>query len=232
MAEALELASAIEHTLLCAEAVPGEIDSLCEQAARYGFAGVCVNPVYVRRVAESLARLPTGSRRPAVVTVVGFPLGANLTETKSDDARRAIDEGAEEIDMVVHLGALRSGDARAVRDDIEAVARVVHGRSEPGVLKVILETAALGRQEKILGCRCAAEGEADFVKTSTGFHPAGGATVEDVALLYRHAAPLRVKAAGGIRTLATAAEMIKAGAARIGTSSGVTIMRELDDTDR
>jgi len=163
---------------------------------------------------------------PVVASVVGFPFGANTTEVKATEAARAIEDGAREIDMVVALGALRSGDVGTVRAEIEAVARVVH--QAPGArLKVILETAALTQEQMIVGCRCAAEGEADFVKTSTGFHPAGGATVEHVRLLYRHASPIRVKASGGIRTLAALSAMVAAGACRIGTSSGVAIMEAL-----
>ncbi|MEK7731529.1 MAG: deoxyribose-phosphate aldolase [Planctomycetota bacterium] len=230
-----EMARAIEHTLLRPEATPQQIDVLCDEALRYGFAGVCVNPIYVRRAAERLTITPTLSLEgrgrlestPLVVAAVGFPLGANTTATKADEARRAIDDGATEIDMVVALGALTAGDRRYVCSDIEAVARVVHQATGNRLLKVILETAALTTDQLILGCRCCAEAEADFVKTSTGFHPRGGATVEHVRQLHRHASPLRVKAAGGIRTAEAAKAMLEAGAVRIGTSAGVAILEQL-----
>jgi len=225
-----ELARRIEHTLLKPEATSEQIDTLCDQALQYGFGSVCVNPVYVRRAAH---RLDAGRSqdadvaRPNVVSVAGFPLGASTTRTKVDEARRALDDGAREIDMVVALGALIAGDVATVRKDIEEVARVVHEAAAGGILKVILETATLTTDQIVLGCRCCVEGEADFVKTSTGFHPAGGATVEHVRLLCRCASPLRVKASGGIRTAAGACAMLEAGAARLGTSSGVAILEEL-----
>lgn len=230
-----DVAARIEHTLLRPEATPDQIDALCDEAIEYGFAGVCVNPIHVHRAVDRLARsgaIP-GARSSGsgshikVISVAGFPLGANLTATKADEARRAIDDGADEIDMVAALGALMAGNCKFVRADIEAVAQVVHARSDGGILKVILETAALSDERIILGCRCCAEGEADFVKTSTGFHPAGGASVEQVRLLHRHASPIRVKAAGGIRTAEATLAMIDAGASRIGTSSGVAIVAEL-----
>lgn len=225
-----ELARAIDHTLLRAEATLEDVERLCDEALEYGFGAVCVNPVYVPHAARRLAKMreTLGARhRPGLVTVAGFPLGASRTETKVDEARRAMDDGATEIDMVVALGALRDGDRIAVRKDIEAVAQVVHGSHTGGLLKVILETAALDKKQIILGCRCCAEGEADFVKTSTGFHPEGGATVEHVRLLHTSSAPMGVKAAGGIRTAASACAMIDAGATRLGTSAGVAIVSEL-----
>ncbi len=225
-----QLAGFIEHTLLRPDATPDQIDRWCEEACRFGFVGVCVNPIHVRRAAENIARCckatPTSSR-PIVVSVVGFPLGASLSAVKADEARRAMDDGAAEIDMVIPLGALIAGDRPTVRRDIETVAHVVHRRNGGGVLKVILEAGALTEERIVLGCRCAAEGEADFVKTSTGFHPSGGATIEQVRLLHKSAAPLRVKAAGGIRTAASALAMIQAGASRIGTSTGPGIIEEV-----
>lgn len=218
-----EIAKRIEHTLLRAEATADQIDALCTEAVEFGFAGVCVNPIFVAQVVRRLSTNPA----IRVVTVIGFPLGANRTEIKEAEARRALDDGASEIDMVGQLGALIAGDQRAVRADIEATARVVHRANPPGLLKVILETAALTTDQIALGCRCCAEGEADFVKTSTGFHPAGGATVEHVRLLRRFASPIRVKAAGGIRTAAQALALIEAGAERLGTSASVEVMREL-----
>ncbi len=226
----LEMARKIDHTLLAAEASPGQIDALCDECLQYGFGAVCVNPVYISRAVERLAgngRSKQATKPPVIVSVAGFPLGANTTATKVDEARRAIDEGATEIDMVVNLAALSAGDAVTVRKEIEAVAYAVHGLVDNGILKVILETAALPAERIILGCRCCAEGEADFVKTSTGFHRKGGATVEHVRLLHKHASPILVKAAGGIRTCAAALAMLEAGAVRLGTSSGVAIIEEL-----
>ena len=215
-----ELAASIEHTLLKPEATPAAIDRLCDEAVQYGFVAVCVNPIWVKRCAE---RLAAGSP-VRIASVVGFPLGVSRTDTKVDEARRAIDDGAVEFDMVARLGDLVARNTAAVRDDIAAVAEAVH-RACPGhVLKVILETAALTEEQIAAGCRCAAEARADFVKTSTGFHPAGGATVEAVRLLGRYGAPLKVKAAGGIRTFATARAMLEAGAERIGCSIGPKIM--------
>lgn len=224
-----ELARHIDHTLLKPEATPGNIDLLCEQAVIYGFYSVCVNPVNVRHAVarmDALTRQGSGGGAPLVISVSGFPLGASGSSVKAEEARHALNEGAREIDMVANIGALRAGDGRTVRADIEAVARVVH--AVPGaLLKVILETRALSAGEIVLGCRCCAEGEADFVKTSTGTHTSGGATIEDVATLHRLAAPIRVKAAGGIRTASDALAMIEAGAARLGTSSGCSIVDEL-----
>lgn len=225
----VELVAVIDHTLLKPEATPEQVDRFCDQAAEYGFGAVCVNPIYVRRVTRRLESMRSGGGerdRPRVVSVVGFPLGAVTAASKVEETRRALDEGAVEIDMVVALGALIAGDRVAVRNDIEAVAGVVH-RTAGGLLKVILEVAALTEAQIALGCRCCAEGEADFVKTSTGFHAAGGATVAHVARLVRLASPIRVKAAGGIRTLADARAMLDAGAARIGTSSGVAMVEAL-----
>lgn len=167
-----------------------------------------------------------GPKRPFVVSVAGFPLGANHPEIKADEARRVLDDGAGEIDMVIHLGSLLGGDGPAVRHEIELLANVAHGFGPGRILKVILETAALSEEQTILGCRCAMEGEADFVKTSTGFHPAGGATEQHVRLLRRYGSPMKVKAAGGIRSARQALAMIAAGADRIGTSSGKAILTE------
>lgn len=228
-----ELAKRIDHSLLTPEATSSQIDALCDEAMTHRFGAICVNPLYVKRVNKRLDNLThnrTGACRPAIVSVAGFPLGTSTTATKADEARRAIEDGATEIDMVVHIGALRDGDRAAVRRDIEALAQVVHQRVDGGVLKVILECSALTPEQIILGCRCCAEGEADFVKTSTGMHPSGGATLEIVQLLYRHASPLLVKAAGGIRTAKAALDMIAAGAARIGSSSGVAMIEELRES--
>ncbi|MFQ5592282.1 MAG: deoxyribose-phosphate aldolase [Phycisphaerae bacterium] len=225
-----DVAHRIDHTLLKPEATAREIDILCEEACVYGFKTVCVNPVYVSRAARTLSAHRTNivdGRVPAVCSVAGFPLGACKMPTKADAARRALDDGAVEIDMVANIGALVDGECTAVRHDIEAVARAVHGTYSSAILKVILETAALTDEQVVLGCRCCVDAGADFVKTSTGFHPAGGATIARVRLLSRHAAPLGVKAAGGIRDAPRALAMFEAGADRLGASSSVAIIREL-----
>ncbi len=216
------LASKIDHTLLKPEARAADIDRLCDEAVEYGFAAVCVNPVWVKRCARRLAKTSV-----AIASVAGFPLGATTTESKMDEACRATEDGAREIDMVIHVGELLDGDAAAVTNDIGAVADVVHGLSGGNILKVILETAVLNEQQIATGCRCAVEAGADFVKTSTGFHPAGGATTQAIKWLRKYAPSLLVKAAGGIRDLATAQAMIEAGAHRIGCSSSVKIMQEM-----
>lgn len=230
------VARMIDHTLLAPESSAADVRRLCAEAFQYGFFAVCVNPCWVSLAAELLsAPSPRAPDRPdtpspIVASVVGFPLGANTTEVKATEAARAIEDGAREVDMVLPLGALCCGDWATVRREIQAVASVVH--QMPGaLLKVILETAALTESQTVQGCRCAAEGEADFVKTSTGFHPGGGATVEHVRLLYRHASPIRVKASGGIRTVEALSAMVGAGACRVGTSSGVALMEALRSRD-
>ena len=217
-----ELAAMIDHTLLRPEATAADIDRLCDEAARFEFVAVCVNPIWVARCVKRLGGTPV-----CVASVAGFPLGASRSEIKVDEARRAIEDGAVEVDMVIRVGDLIDGHVSAVRDDIAAVAGAVHAASKQSILKVILETAALSEQQIIAGCRCAAEAGADFVKTSTGFHPSGGATVEAVQLLRANARGMKVKAAGGIRTLESALALIRAGADRLGCSSGVQIVQQL-----
>ena len=217
-----QIASMIDHANLKPEATAEAIDRQCDEAVRYGFVAVCVNPIWVGRCSRRLAG--TAVR---VVSVVGFPFGANRTDTKVDEARRAVDDGASEVDMVIPLGALLGGEVGLVRDDIAAVAEAVHAGGAGYLLKAILEAAALSDEQIIAGCRCAVEARADLVKTSTGFHPAGGARVEHVRLMKRHAAPLAVKASGGIRTPADLLAMIEAGATRIGCSGGPAIMDQL-----
>ncbi len=219
-----QLASMIDHTLLKAEATAAQIDRLCREAAEHHFAAVCVNPLHVRRAAERLR-----GTEVAVATVAGFPLGASLTATKVDETRRAIDDGALEVDMVLRVGDLMAGDVNAVRDDIAAVAEAVHAASPKHLLKVIFETAVLSDEQIVAGCRCCAEAKADYVKTSTGFHSAGGATVHAVQLLHKHAsaAKMKVKAAGGIRNLVMAEAMIRAGASRLGMSAGVRVLQNM-----
>ncbi len=217
-----QLASMIDHTLLKAEATAKQIDRLCDEALQFHFVAVCVNPIHVRRAAQRLRGSET-----CVATVAGFPLGAALTALKVEESRRAIDDGALEVDMVLRVGDLIAGEADAVRDDIAAVAQAVHAASPRHLLKVIFETAALTDDQIILGCRLCAEAKADYVKTSTGFHPDGGATVHAVRLMAQHAAPARmkVKAAGGIRNLTMAEAMVNAGASRIGMSASAKVMR-------
>jgi len=212
-----QLAALIDHTLLKPEATAAQIEQLCAEALHYGFAAVCVNAAYVRLAAQRLRRSAV-----AVCSVVGFPLGATLPEVKAYEAARALELGAREIDMVLHIGALRGGDERAVARDIRAVAKAV--KAGGGLLKVILETALLTDDQKRTACLIAKRSGADFVKTSTGFF-GGGATVADVALLRQTVGPkLGVKAAGGIRSLAEAQALIAAGATRLGTSAGVALM--------
>lgn len=218
-ATAHDWASLIDHTLLKPEASEADIRKLCDEAAQFGFASVCVNPGWVKKASEFL----TGSGVP-VCTVIGFPLGATLPDVKAYEARRAIFNGAREVDMVINVGALKSGDICAVEDDIRAVAEAAH---ENGVLcKVIIETALLTDHEKVQACLAAKNANADFVKTSTGFSK-GGATVEDIALMRRTVgSALGVKASGGVKGIDDARAMFEAGATRIGASVGVKIAQE------
>lgn len=216
-----DVAARIEHTILAAEATPDDIDRLCREANEHRFAGVCVNPRYVAQAARRLDG--TGVR---VVTVCGFPLGAGATRIKAAEAAQCVEDGAAEVDMVAWVGGLLSGRYTQVESDIAVVVRAVRAVRPDAVVKVILETAALPEAAIVAGCRCALEAGADYVKTSTGFHKAGGATVEAVRLLRANAGTIKVKAAGGIRDLATALAMVEAGADRLGTSSGVKIVEE------
>ncbi len=214
-----DLAPYIDHTLLRADATYADIDKLCAEAAQFGFASVCVNPLYVKRCAQRLQ-----GARSLVCTVVGFPLGATPKEIKALEARRAIRDGAREVDMVIAIGALKSGDLRYVEDDIRTVSESVHDAG--AILKVILETSLLTDEEKVAGCLAAKKARADFVKTSTGFST-GGATAHDVALMAQAVDhKLGVKASGGIRSAGDAEKMIAAGATRIGASVGVKIVKE------
>lgn len=212
-------AKLIDHTLLKPEATDEDIKRLCEEAARYGFASVCVNPTWVRAAACSLH----GSGVP-VCTVIGFPLGATLSDVKAYEARRAILDGAREVDMVINVGALKSGDDCLVEHDIHVVVEVAHEYA--ATCKVIIETALLNDDEKVRACQAAKKAGADFVKTSTGFAK-GGATVHDVALMRRTVgSELGVKASGGVKGLEDARKMVEAGATRIGASVGVKIAQE------
>jgi deoxyribose-phosphate aldolase len=218
-ASAKDWTSLIDHTLLKPEASDQDIKRLCEEAARYRFASVCVNPTWVRAAACNLQ----GTGVP-VCTVIGFPLGANLADVKAYEARRAIFDGAREVDMVINVGALKSGDDCLVEHDIRSVAEAAHEYN--AICKVIIETALLTDAEKIRACLEAKSAGADFVKTSTGFSK-GGATVADVALMRRTVgSELGVKASGGVKGLEDARKMVEAGATRIGASVGVKIAQE------
>ncbi len=213
----LDLAKYIDHTLLKPDATQEEIDTLCDEALEYGFAAVCINPTWVKRSAERLRGSDV-----KVATVIGFPLGATTPEIKAMETRRALRDGAREVDMVINVGALKSGQNDLVRTDIE---KVVDASHEAGAItKVILETSLLTDEEKVIAAALAKQAKADFVKTSTGFS-GGGATVYDVALMRETVGPdMGVKASGGVRTLEDAEDMIAAGATRIGASAGVQIL--------
>jgi deoxyribose-phosphate aldolase len=214
-----DIARMIDHTLLKPDATRQQIEELCREAAQFKFATVCVNPTWVATCARFLA----GSR-VGVCSVVGFPLGATTADVKGYETRRAIFDGAGEIDMVINVGALKSGDLRTVERDIEAVS--VTCREAGALSKVIIEAALLTDDEKVAACTLAKAAGADYVKTSTGFGP-GGATAADVALMRRVVgAEMGVKAAGGVRDLEGVKAMIAAGATRVGASAGVKIVKE------
>ncbi len=214
-----DVATMIDHTLLKPDATRQEIETLCREAAQYGFASVCVNATWV----AACARLLQGSR-VKVCSVVGFPLGATTADTKQFETRRAIFDGAGEIDMVINVGALKSGDLQLAERDMEAVTSPC--RESGAVSKVIIEAALLSDDEKVTACTLAKAAGGDFVKTSTGFGP-GGATVHDVALMRRVVGEeMGVKAAGGVRNLEGLQAMVAAGATRIGASAGVRIVQE------
>jgi deoxyribose-phosphate aldolase len=218
-ADMQEIASLIDHTLLKPEATETDIIAVCQQALEFRFASVCVNPCRVKLVHSEL--------RNSIVktcTVVGFPLGANHSDVKTNEAGLALGEGASEIDMVLNVGALRSGDTRLVGAEMGQLAHIAH--SAGAILKVILETCLLTDEQKVVACELAKDAGADFVKTSTGFST-GGATEADVRLLRATVgAPMGVKASGGVRTLESLTRMFQAGATRIGTSAGVEILGE------
>lgn len=215
-----ELASYMDHTLLKADATPEMIDAVVAEARDLGCASVCVNGAWVPRVAAGLA----GSA-VSTCAVIGFPLGAGSTAAKVAEASDAVAAGAAEVDMVINIGELKSGDDDAVRDDIAAVADTCHAGG--AILKVIIECCLLGRAEKVRACELSREAGADFVKTSTGFST-GGATVSDVVLMREVAgSEMGVKAAGGIRTLRDALAMIEAGANRLGVSAAPAILAEM-----
>lgn len=220
-----QFARLIDHTILKPEATPKQVIQICDEAKQYGFASVCVNPVNIALCAEHLR----GSPVKACATL-GFPLGATTSEVKAFEARQAIEHGAGEVDMVIHVGALKAGDHRYVADDIAAVVQAAHAGG--ALLKVIIETCLLTNEEKTTACRLAKQAGADFVKTSTGFST-GGATIEDIALMRKTVGPeMGVKASGGVRTLEDALKMVGAGATRIGTSAGVKLMQEVQEAHR
>ena len=210
------MASMIDHTVLKPSASKEDIEKLCEEARRFRFASVCINPCYVPLCAQMLRMTSV-----KVCTVVGFPLGANRSEVKAFETERAISDGAQEVDMVINVGALKSKDHELVESDIRAVVEMCRSIV---VSKVIIEAALLTDEEKVTACTLAKAAGADFVKTSTGFGP-GGATAHDVALMRGVVGEdMGVKAAGGIRDVETAEEMIAAGASRIGASASVKIV--------
>ncbi len=211
------IAPLIDHTLLKPEATEQQIRQLCVEAREYGFASVCVNPYYVPLVADLLQ-----DSQVRTCTVVGFPLGASMPEIKAEEARRAVEQGATEVDMVINIGALKSKRHDWVLWDIRQVVQAAHPKA---LVKVILETALLEQEEIVRACTLARDAGAEFVKTSTGFGP-GGATAKDVQLMRRTVGrEMGVKASGGIGSRQTAAEMIVAGATRLGASAGVRIVR-------
>ncbi|KQN97825.1 deoxyribose-phosphate aldolase [Paenibacillus sp. Leaf72] len=213
----LNLSGMIDHTLLRADATKAEIAKLTEEAKQYEFASVCVNPTWVAFAAEQLA----GSKSK-VCTVIGFPLGASTSAVKAFETGNAIANGADEIDMVINIGALKDGNDDYVEQDIKAVVDAAAGKA---IVKVIIETSLLTDEEKVRACERSLKAGADFVKTSTGFST-GGATAEDVALMRKTVGDkLGVKASGGVRGLVDMKKMIEAGATRIGASSGVKIMQ-------
>jgi len=217
-----QLAGFIDHTLLEATATEERIEQLCQEAIDFNFYAVCVNPRWVPLASELLH-----NTKVKVAGVVSMPLGADSTKIKVAQAKDAIFAGADEIDMVADLAAIIEGDWRYLSNQLQAVLKVCRSMRPAVLLKVIIESAALTREQKIFACQIANSCRVDFIKTSTGLHPAGGATVEDVTLIKETAANCKVKAAGGIKTARQVVEMLQAGAERIGTSSGAQIINEL-----
>lgn len=216
------IAAMIDHTLLKADATKQQIETLCQEAKEYKFFSVCVNPAWVSTCRDLLSG--SGVK---VCTVIGFPLGAATPETKAFETRNAIDNGADEVDMVINIGALKDHDDELVLRDIRAVVDAAKGKA---LSKVIIETSLLTREEKIRACELSVQAGADYVKTSTGFST-GGATVEDIALMRQTVGPdIGVKASGGVRNTEDAENMIKAGATRIGASSSIAILKGLTVT--
>lgn len=214
--------SAIDHTLLKPDATVKQIDQLCAEAVEYKFATVCIQPCHVKYVVE---KYPL-----RVCTVIGFPLGSTTTETKLFECQQALIDGAQEIDMVINIGKVKDGNYDYVKNEIEQLAKLVHSSSEDKILKVIIETCLLNEAEKQKLCQIVGEAGANYIKTSTGFST-GGATLDDIKLLRQYSpANVKVKASGGIRDATFANELIQAGAARLGTSSGVSLMKDIPST--
>ena len=217
----LDIGSMIDHTLLKPDATVEQVKKLCQEAIEYRFASVCVNSVYIPLVAEMLRNSSV-----KVCSVIGFPLGAAATKAKVAEAKEAIENGADEIDMVMSVGLLKSGDTGAVEEDIKSVVAAARNKA---LVKVILETCLLTDEEKVIACKLAKSAGADFVKTSTGFST-GGATVEDIKLMRGIVGPeMGVKASGGIRDSETAVKMVNAGANRIGASASIAIVKGLSN---
>lgn len=215
----MTMASYIDHTILKATATKDQVIQLCKEARENKFASVCVNPCHVKLVSSELK--DSGVK---TCTVIGFPLGANISEVKAFETAKAVEDGAEEVDMVINIGALKDGNSEYVKNDIKAVVEAAKGV----IVKVIIETCYLTDEEKELACRLSKEVGADFVKTSTGFGT-GGATAADVALMRKTVGDsVGVKASGGVRNLKDALDMVEAGANRIGTSAGLIIVSEMD----
>lgn len=211
-----KIAQYIDHTILNADATKEDIQRICEEAKEYNFKTVCIQPYWVKYAKELLEGTDVG-----VTTVIGFPLGANTTETKVAETKQAVAEGASDVDMVINIGALKSEDYDTVLEDIKAVVDAVDGQA---IVKVIIETSLLTKPEKIRASELAKQAGADFVKTSTGFST-GGATLDDVRLMRATVGPkMGVKASGGVRSYEDAVAMIEVGATRIGASSGIKIV--------
>ncbi len=216
-----DLAAMIDHTLLKPDATQDQVAQLCQEARRYNFASVCVNPTFVQLCAKLLEGSPV-----KVCTVLGFPLGATLPQVKAYEARQAMENGATELDMVINIGALKDKNDDLVLSDIEAVVQAA--QAGKALVKVIIETCLLTEEEKVRACLLAQQAGADYVKTSTGFG-SGGATTQDIALMRRTVGPkLGVKASGGVRSCEDAKKLIEAGATRIGASASVKIMQEAE----
>jgi deoxyribose-phosphate aldolase len=217
----MSIAKYIEHTNLKANCTADDVINLCNEAVEHGFYGVCVAPYYVQLAKKTLKKNET-----KIISVVGFPLGYSTVSSKVEDTKKAITAGAHEIDMVINIAAFKSGDIAAVQNDIQAVITACHLQNKHA--KVIIETCYLNEEEIKTICKICADCEADFVKTSTGFGPEG-ATVEGVKLMRKYLpAKTKIKAAGGIKSLAFAKELIEAGADRIGTSAGVELVKTID----
>jgi deoxyribose-phosphate aldolase len=214
--------SFIDHTLLKPDATLKQIDQLCTEANEYKFATVCIQPCHVKYVVE---KYPI-----RVCTVIGFPLGTTTTQTKLFECQQALNDGAQEIDMVINIGKAKDGDFEYIQNEIEQLAKVVHSSGDNKILKVIIETCLLNEHEKQKLCQVVGDAGADFIKTSTGFST-GGATLDDIKLLRQYSPKhVQVKASGGVRDGNFAKELIQAGATRLGTSSGVALMKDIPST--